>query len=182
MGGLSPYSLYDFRVAAVNTIGQGPSSDVVEARTAEQAPSSPPRQVRHCISLSFRIKNLICGKFCLIYDYYIGKKLHTLPLNASSKTYTDSTIKYFGFPPIHWNMQKTRLTPVSLNDSRFTQQVRGRMLSTTTAIIHWDEPEEPNGQVVGYRVYYTSDSTLPVNQVSLHASQIHGVPKNLHHF
>ncbi|TNN83520.1 Receptor-type tyrosine-protein phosphatase delta [Liparis tanakae] len=86
VGGLSPYSHYDFRVAAVNTIGQGPSSEMVEARTAEQAPSSPPRQVR------------------------------------------------------------------------------GRMLSTTTAIIHWDEPEEPNGQVVGYRVYYTSDNTLPVNQ------------------
>lgn len=45
VGGLSPYSHYDFRVAAVNTIGQGPSSDAVEARTAEQAPSSPPRQV-----------------------------------------------------------------------------------------------------------------------------------------
>lgn len=45
VGGLSPYSHYDFRVAAVNTIGQGPSSEVVEARTAEQAPSSPPRQV-----------------------------------------------------------------------------------------------------------------------------------------
>ncbi|KAK7930022.1 hypothetical protein WMY93_006417 [Mugilogobius chulae] len=86
VGGLSPYSHYDFRVAAVNTIGQGPSSDMVEARTAEQAPSSPPRQVR------------------------------------------------------------------------------GRMLSTTTAIIHWDEPEEPNGQVVGYRVYYTTDNMLPVNQ------------------
>ncbi|XP_061761434.1 receptor-type tyrosine-protein phosphatase delta-like isoform X11 [Nerophis ophidion] len=86
VGGLSPYSHYDFRVAAVNTIGQGPSSEAVEARTAEQAPSSPPRQVR------------------------------------------------------------------------------GRMLSTTTAIIHWDEPEEPNGQVVGYRVYYTADNSLPVNQ------------------
>lgn len=44
-------------------------------------------------------------------------------------------------------------------------QVRGRMLSTTTAIIHWDEPEEPNGQVVGYRVYYTSNNMLPINQV-----------------
>lgn len=41
------------------------------------------------------------------------------------------------------------------------------MLSTTTAIIHWDEPEEPNGQVVGYRVYYTADNTLPVNQVCI---------------
>ncbi|XP_062333565.1 protein tyrosine phosphatase receptor type Db isoform X10 [Osmerus eperlanus] len=86
VGGLSPYSHYDFRVAAVNTIGRGPASETVEARTSEQAPSSPPRQVR------------------------------------------------------------------------------GRMLSTTTAIIHWDEPEEANGQVVGYRVYYTADSTLQVNQ------------------
>lgn len=51
----------------------------------------------------------------------------------------------------------------------FALQVRGRMLSTTTAIIHWDEPEEPNGQVVGYRVYYTADNTLPVNQVCLPA-------------
>ncbi|XP_045076565.1 receptor-type tyrosine-protein phosphatase delta-like, partial [Coregonus clupeaformis] len=42
--------------------------------------------------------------------------------------------------------------------------VRGRMLSTTTAIIHWDGPEEANGQVVGYRVYYTDDNTLQVNQ------------------
>uniref|UniRef100_A0A8C8E0Z3 protein-tyrosine-phosphatase n=1 Tax=Oryzias sinensis TaxID=183150 RepID=A0A8C8E0Z3_9TELE len=89
VGGLSPYSHYDFRVAAFNTIGQGPPSEVVEARTAEQAPSSPPRQVI------------------------------------------------------------------------------GRMLSATTAMIHWDEPEEPNGQVVGYRVYYTSDNMLPVNQVSV---------------
>ncbi|XP_052364085.1 receptor-type tyrosine-protein phosphatase delta-like [Oncorhynchus keta] len=86
VGGLSPYSHYDFRVAAVNTIGRGPASDSVEARTAEQAPSSPPRQVR------------------------------------------------------------------------------GRMLSTTTAIIHWDGPEEANGQVVGYRVYYTDDNTLQANQ------------------
>lgn len=46
------------------------------------------------------------------------------------------------------------------------------MLSATTAMIHWDEPEEPNGQVVGYRVYYTSDSTLPVNQVGISARMI----------
>uniref|UniRef100_A0AAQ4RXK7 Receptor-type tyrosine-protein phosphatase delta n=1 Tax=Gasterosteus aculeatus aculeatus TaxID=481459 RepID=A0AAQ4RXK7_GASAC len=99
VGGLSPYSHYDFRVAAVNTIGQGPSSEVVEARTAEQAPSSPPRQVR------------------------------------------------------------------------------GRMLSTTTAIIHWDEPEEPNGQVVGYRVYYTSDNSLPMVR-SAHFITIQGLTPN----
>ncbi|XP_056613871.1 receptor-type tyrosine-protein phosphatase delta-like isoform X17 [Triplophysa dalaica] len=86
VGGLSPYSDYEFQVVAVNNIGRGPPSEAIEAKTAEQAPSTAPRQVR------------------------------------------------------------------------------GRMLSATTAIIHWDEPEEANGQVTGYRVYYTTDPGLHVNQ------------------
>ncbi|XP_075891556.1 receptor-type tyrosine-protein phosphatase delta isoform X12 [Nelusetta ayraudi] len=85
VGGLSPYSDYEFRVMAVNNIGRGPPSEGIEAKTAEQAPSTAPRQVR------------------------------------------------------------------------------GHMMSTTTAVIHWDEPEEANGQIMGYRVYYTSDSTQHVN-------------------
>ncbi|XP_074518211.1 receptor-type tyrosine-protein phosphatase delta isoform X13 [Halichoeres trimaculatus] len=85
VGGLSPYSDYEFRVVAVNNIGRGPSSESIEAKTAEQAPSTAPRQVR------------------------------------------------------------------------------GHMLSATTAVIHWDEPEEANGQIMGYRVYYTMDSTQHVN-------------------
>ncbi|XP_052315460.1 receptor-type tyrosine-protein phosphatase S-like isoform X8 [Oncorhynchus keta] len=85
VGGLSPYSDYEFRVLAVNNIGRGPPSEDIEAKTAEQAPSTAPRQVR------------------------------------------------------------------------------GRMLSSTTAIIHWDEPEEANGQIMGYRVYYTMDSAQQVN-------------------
>uniref|UniRef100_A0A8C1YQG4 protein-tyrosine-phosphatase n=1 Tax=Cyprinus carpio TaxID=7962 RepID=A0A8C1YQG4_CYPCA len=44
------------------------------------------------------------------------------------------------------------------------RRVRGRMLSGSTAMVQWEEPEEANGQVVGYRVYYTSDSSLLVNQ------------------
>ncbi|XP_033992398.1 receptor-type tyrosine-protein phosphatase delta-like isoform X22 [Trematomus bernacchii] len=85
VGGLSPYSDYEFRVVAVNNIGRGPPSESIEAKTAEQAPSTAPRQVR------------------------------------------------------------------------------GHMLSTTTAVIHWEEPEAPNGQIMGYRVYYTLDSTQHVN-------------------
>ncbi|KAJ8271362.1 hypothetical protein COCON_G00102210 [Conger conger] len=85
VGGLSPYSDYEFRVLAVNNIGRGPASEGIEAKTAEQAPSTAPRQVR------------------------------------------------------------------------------GRMLSSTTAIIHWDEPEEANGQIMGYRVYYTTEPSQHVN-------------------
>lgn len=85
VGGLSPYSDYEFRVVAVNNIGRGPPSEIIEAKTAEQAPSTAPRQVR------------------------------------------------------------------------------GHMMSSTTAVIHWDEPEEANGQIMGYRVYYTMDSGQHVN-------------------
>ncbi|XP_029944050.1 receptor-type tyrosine-protein phosphatase S isoform X20 [Salarias fasciatus] len=85
VGGLSPYSDYEFRVVAVNNIGRGPPSESIEAKTAEQAPSTAPRQVR------------------------------------------------------------------------------GHMMSATTAVIQWDEPEEANGQIMGYRVYYTMDSTQYVN-------------------
>lgn len=85
VGGLSPYSDYEFRVVAINNIGRGPPSEIVEAKTAEQAPSTAPRQVR------------------------------------------------------------------------------GHMMSSTTAVIHWDEPEEANGQIMGYRVYYTMDSSQHVN-------------------
>uniref|UniRef100_A0AAX7VKJ2 Receptor-type tyrosine-protein phosphatase S n=1 Tax=Astatotilapia calliptera TaxID=8154 RepID=A0AAX7VKJ2_ASTCA len=85
VGGLSPYSDYEFRVVAVNNIGRGPPSESIEAKTAEQAPSTAPRQVR------------------------------------------------------------------------------GHMMSATTAFIQWDEPEEANGQITGYRVYYTMDPSQHPN-------------------
>ncbi|XP_058536032.1 receptor-type tyrosine-protein phosphatase F isoform X4 [Ochotona princeps] len=85
IGGLSPFSEYAFRVLAVNSIGRGPPSEAVRARTGEQAPSSPPRRVQ------------------------------------------------------------------------------ARMLSASTMLVQWDPPEEPNGLVRGYRVYYTPDSRRPLS-------------------
>ncbi|XP_029971403.1 receptor-type tyrosine-protein phosphatase F isoform X17 [Salarias fasciatus] len=90
IGGLSPYSEYEFRVMAVNNIGRGPPSDPVETRTGEQAPSSPP--------------------------------LH----------------------------------------------VQARMLSASTMLVQWAPPEEPNGQIRGYRVYYSSDMTAPLSAWQKH--------------
>ncbi|XP_031720947.1 receptor-type tyrosine-protein phosphatase F isoform X24 [Anarrhichthys ocellatus] len=90
IGGLSPYSEYEFRVMAVNNIGRGPHSDPVETRTGEQAPSSPP--------------------------------LH----------------------------------------------VQARMLSASTMLVQWEPPEEPNGQIRGYRVYYSSDLTAPLSAWQKH--------------
>lgn len=93
IGGLSPYSEYEFRVMAVNNIGRGPPSGTVETRTSEQAPSSPPLRVQ------------------------------------------------------------------------------ARMLSATTMLVQWEPPEEPNGQIRGYRVYYTSDLHFPLSTWQKHNTE-----------
>ncbi|XP_029104981.1 receptor-type tyrosine-protein phosphatase S-like isoform X29 [Scleropages formosus] len=93
IGGLYPNTEYEIRVSAFNAIGQGPPSNPVEARTAEQAPASPPRNVQ------------------------------------------------------------------------------ARIISQNTMMVRWDEPEEPNGQIKGYRVYYTMDPSLPMNQWQIHNVQ-----------
>uniref|UniRef100_A0A8C5JCE3 protein-tyrosine-phosphatase n=1 Tax=Junco hyemalis TaxID=40217 RepID=A0A8C5JCE3_JUNHY len=48
------------------------------------------------------------------------------------------------------------------------RNVQGRMLSSTTMIIQWEEPVEPNGQIRGYRVYYTMEPEQPVSNWQKH--------------
>uniref|UniRef100_A0A3P9IBL7 protein-tyrosine-phosphatase n=1 Tax=Oryzias latipes TaxID=8090 RepID=A0A3P9IBL7_ORYLA len=86
IGGLYPNTEYEIRVSAFNSIGQGPPSTRVEARTGEQAPASPP------------------------------------------------------------------------------QSVQAHVISENSVFIRWEEPEEPNGQVKGYRVFYTMDPSRPINE------------------
>ncbi|XP_075065689.1 receptor-type tyrosine-protein phosphatase delta isoform X21 [Mixophyes fleayi] len=43
------------------------------------------------------------------------------------------------------------------------RNVQARMLSSTTIIVQWEEPEEPNGEIRGYRVYYTMEPTQQIN-------------------
>ncbi|XP_037643859.1 receptor-type tyrosine-protein phosphatase S-like isoform X8 [Sebastes umbrosus] len=93
IGGLYPNTEYEIRVSAFNSIGQGPPSTRVEARTGEQAPASPPRNVQ------------------------------------------------------------------------------AHIISQNTVMVRWEEPEEPNGQVKGYRVYYTMDPSRPMNEWQIHNVQ-----------
>ncbi|XP_060934460.1 protein tyrosine phosphatase receptor type Fa isoform X5 [Limanda limanda] len=90
IGGLSPFSEYEFRVMAVNNVGRGPPSGIVDTRTSEQAPSSPPLQVQ------------------------------------------------------------------------------ARMLSSSTMLVQWEPPEEPNGLILGYKVYYSSTHNTPLSAWQKH--------------
>ncbi|XP_049808964.1 tyrosine-protein phosphatase Lar [Schistocerca nitens] len=42
------------------------------------------------------------------------------------------------------------------------RNVQVRPLSSSTVVIQWDEPETPNGQVTGYKVYYTTTPNQPM--------------------
>ncbi|XP_022247937.1 tyrosine-protein phosphatase Lar-like isoform X3 [Limulus polyphemus] len=41
------------------------------------------------------------------------------------------------------------------------RNVQARPLSSSTVVIQWDPPKEPNGQVTGYKVYFTTQPNLP---------------------
>ena len=41
------------------------------------------------------------------------------------------------------------------------RNLNARPLSSTTIVVQWDPPEEPNGAVTGYKVYYTAQPSLP---------------------
>lgn len=43
------------------------------------------------------------------------------------------------------------------------RNVQVRPLSSSTMVIQWDEPETPNGQITGYKVYYTQNPNIPMN-------------------
>ncbi|XP_026732882.1 tyrosine-protein phosphatase Lar isoform X2 [Trichoplusia ni] len=42
------------------------------------------------------------------------------------------------------------------------RNVQVRPLSSSTMVIQWDEPETPNGQVTGYKIFYTTDPSQPL--------------------
>nr|XP_057930094.1 protein tyrosine phosphatase receptor type Fa isoform X8 [Doryrhamphus excisus] len=90
IGGLSPFSHYEFRVMAVNNVGRGLPGGIVDTRTSEQSPSSTP--------------------------------LH----------------------------------------------VQARMLSPSTMLVQWEPPEEANGQIRGYRVYYSANQEAPMSAWQKH--------------
>ncbi|XP_021105536.1 receptor-type tyrosine-protein phosphatase F isoform X9 [Heterocephalus glaber] len=48
------------------------------------------------------------------------------------------------------------------------RRVQARMLSASTMLVQWEPPEEPNGMVRGYRVYYTPDSRRPLSSWHKH--------------
>uniref|UniRef100_A0A673CHL0 protein-tyrosine-phosphatase n=1 Tax=Sphaeramia orbicularis TaxID=375764 RepID=A0A673CHL0_9TELE len=54
------------------------------------------------------------------------------------------------------------------------RNIQAQIISQNTMMVRWEEPEEPNGQIKGYRVYYTMDDSQPI-----HLWQIHNVQDSI---
>uniref|UniRef100_A0A4W6GBF1 Receptor-type tyrosine-protein phosphatase delta n=1 Tax=Lates calcarifer TaxID=8187 RepID=A0A4W6GBF1_LATCA len=172
VGGLSPYSHYDFRVAAVNTIGQGPSSDVVEARTAEQAPSSPPRQV-WMIQEERNKYQILCVCLCeCVCSYQTDAPCSTEnvcthhpvgKLQASTKWHLQEQKKENAYVVFLLFLLILLFcnSPVPSQPSEF----KGEAKSETSILLSWVAPPQggPDNQITGYElVYRRADDTEEV--------------------
>ena len=46
--------------------------------------------------------------------------------------------------------------------------MRARPVSSSTVVVQWDTPRVPNGQIKGYRVFLSRDSSLPLSRWKVH--------------
>ncbi|XP_053700769.1 receptor-type tyrosine-protein phosphatase S isoform X15 [Synchiropus splendidus] len=51
------------------------------------------------------------------------------------------------------------------------RNIQAQIISQNTMMVRWEEPEEPNGQIKGYRVYYTMDDSQPTSLWLIHNVQ-----------
>lgn len=51
----------------------------------------------------------------------------------------------------------------------YPRNVQARPMSSSRIVVQWEPPEEPNGQVTGYRIYFTSQPSLPLNSWDVHS-------------
>ncbi|XP_037325522.2 receptor-type tyrosine-protein phosphatase S isoform X13 [Pungitius pungitius] len=51
------------------------------------------------------------------------------------------------------------------------RNIQAQIISQNTMMVRWEEPDEPNGQIKGYRVYYTMDDSQSMNLWQIHNVQ-----------
>lgn len=45
----------------------------------------------------------------------------------------------------------------------YPRNVQARAMNLNSIVVQWDPPEEPNGQVTGYKIYYTTNPSLAIS-------------------
>ncbi|XP_043260658.1 tyrosine-protein phosphatase Lar isoform X5 [Colletes gigas] len=86
---------------------------------------------------------------------YTEYELYVIAVNANGRSPPSA-------PAIVTTGETTESTNGGAKPGTAPRKVQARPLSSSTVVIQWNEPETPNGQVTGYKVYYTTDWNQPM--------------------
>ncbi|KAK5645477.1 hypothetical protein RI129_006777 [Pyrocoelia pectoralis] len=185
---LKTYTQYSIVVQAFNKVGAGPMSEDIKAYTAEGTPEQPPHDTT-CTTLTaqtIRVSwtspplssaNGIIKGYKVIYgpsDSWYDESTKDTKITASSETilhvlkkYTNYTMQVLAYTsggdgvrsnPIHCQTeQDVPEAPVS---------IKALVMSTTSILISWKPPQEPNGIVEQYTVYVREAGLAETEEVN----------------
>lgn len=193
---LEEFTEYSFKIYAVNEVGSSPASELVFATTSEDVPSSGPNNLTaHALSSTAisvdwntvpkRHRNGIIRGYKIQYQAVRPGALiqHKLIEDNSTKHVTLNDLKSFtpyqlavaAYTSVGDGVFSAVLHVQTLEDTPGApQNLSFPTVAQTSARILWDPPEDPNGEIVGYKVTYhpmSEGNKEPVASHELHQNE-----------
>ncbi|XP_035684441.1 tenascin-X-like [Branchiostoma floridae] len=181
VGGLQPFTVYIISVSGFTAAGEGDRSDETRVQTLQGVPASPtglgatpvdPRTVR----VEWQPPQQPNGEIQGYNIYYrttesdedalqqAGAQDIFLTLTGLSP-FTEYTIRVSALTGVGEGQTSdsvTVLTPAGAPS--FPMDVEANAVDSQSIRINWQPPTEPNGNVLGYNIFYTTDGESSNNQ------------------
>ena len=173
---LEEFTEYTFKIYAINDVGMSPPSESIVITTLEDVPSSSPTNVTaHALSSSSvsidwnnvpkRYRNGIIRGYKVQYQAQRSNaplQHRTIEDNATKhitlndlKPYTTYHLALAAYTLAGDGVYSPVISVHTLEDTPgMPQNISSPTVSQTTARILWDPPEDPNGEILGYKVSY----------------------------
>ncbi|XP_059477711.1 cell adhesion molecule Dscam2 isoform X15 [Neocloeon triangulifer] len=179
---LKTYTQYSVVVQAFNKVGAGPMSEETRQYTAEGIPEQPPQDTTcttltsqtirvSWVSPSLSSANGILKGYKVIYgpsDTWYDENTKDTKITSSSETilhglqkYTNYSMMVLAFTsggdgvksvPIHCQTEQDAPEPPSA--------LKALVMSDSSILVSWKPPEQPNGIVTQYTVYYREEAPV----------------------